>query len=303
MEKRILGSTGLEVTVIGFGAMTIGEIYGPVDDSESNRALHASIDNGMNFIDTSDAYGQGHSESVIGKFLKERKDNQNILVFTKGGNNMVTGEYNYTPEYIGNCLEASLQRLGVDRIDYYQLHNPTIDNMMAEDSYALLDKATQDGKIAHWGVSVNTKEECDYVTEQGTAACLQMEYNIISQEATEAFSRAKSANVGIISRVPLKRGFLSGRIDETFEFVEGDRRSRILSADNIRKFQSKLNKLRDISNQLSISPAETAIRFCVSNPDVSCVIPGIRTQEQAKQNCMSSEPLPAEAMKQLIDVN
>ena len=93
---------------------------------------------------------------------------------------MVTGEYNYTPEYIGNCLEASLQRLGVDRIDYYQLHNPTIDNMMAEDSYALLDKAKQDGKIAHWGVSVNTKEECDYVTEQGTAACLQMEYNIIS---------------------------------------------------------------------------------------------------------------------------
>ena len=76
-----------------------------------------------------------------------------------------------------------------------------------------------------------------------------------------------------------------------------------MSADNIRKFQSKLNKLRDISNQLSISPAETAIRFCVSNPDVSCVIPGIRTQEQAKQNCMSSEPLPAEAMKQLIDVN
>ena len=303
MEKRILGSTGLEVTVIGFGAMTIGEIYGPVDDSESNRALHASIDNGMNFIDTSDAYGQGHSESVIGKFLKDRQDSQDILVFTKGGNNMVTGDYDYTPEYIGSCLESSLQRLGVDRIDYYQLHNPTIDNMMAEDSYALLDKAKQDGKIAHWGVSVNTEEECDYVTEQGTAVCLQMEYNFISQEAAEAFARAKSANIGIISRVPLKRGFLSGRIDETFEFVEGDRRSRILSADNIRKFQGKLNKLRDISSQLGISPAEAAIRFCVSNPDVSCVIPGIRTEEQAKQNCMSCEPLPAEAMKQLIDAN
>ena len=112
MEKRRLGRTGLEVTVVGFGAMTIGGIYGPVDDAVSIKALHAAIDAGMNFIDTSDAYGAGHSERVIGRFLKERPNREQILVCTKGGNNMLTGVRNFTPEYIRGCLEGSLQRLG-----------------------------------------------------------------------------------------------------------------------------------------------------------------------------------------------
>ena len=112
MEKRTLGRTGLEVTVIGFGAMTIGGAFGPVDDDESNRALHVAIDAGMNFIDTSDAYGAGHSETVIGKFLTERSDRGEILIFTKGGNDMATGARNFTPDYIAGCLEGSLKRLG-----------------------------------------------------------------------------------------------------------------------------------------------------------------------------------------------
>ena len=110
MEKRTLGRTGLEVSVIGFGAMTIGGIFGPVDDAVSNQALHAAVDAGINFIDTSDAYGAGHSERVIGAFLKERADRQQIIVCTKGGNNMVTGARTFTPDYIRNCVEGSLQR-------------------------------------------------------------------------------------------------------------------------------------------------------------------------------------------------
>ncbi|MCE2453618.1 MAG: aldo/keto reductase, partial [Nitrospinae bacterium] len=100
----------------------------------------------MNFIDTSDAYGAGHSETVIGKFLNERTDRGDILIFTKGGNDMSTGSRNFTPHYIGPSLEGSLKRLGMDVIDYYQLHNPTVDNMAAEDSYALLEKARDVGK-------------------------------------------------------------------------------------------------------------------------------------------------------------
>jgi len=126
MEKRTLGRTGLQVAVVGFGAMPIGGIYGPVDDAVSTKALHAAIDAGMNFIDTSDAYGAGHSERVIGTFLKERPDREQIIVCTKGGNNMVTGVRNFTPDYIRGCLEGSLQRLGVDAIDVYLLHNPTL---------------------------------------------------------------------------------------------------------------------------------------------------------------------------------
>jgi aryl-alcohol dehydrogenase-like predicted oxidoreductase len=301
MEKRMLGNTGLEVTVIGFGAMTIGGAFGPVDDDESNRALHAAIDGGMNFIDTSDAYGVGRSENIIGKFLKERSDSDQILIFTKGGNNMQTGSTDFTPEYIGQALEGSLQRLEVTP-DLYLLHNPKEDNMAAEDSYALLEKAKDAGKIKNWGVSLNTVPECDLAVSQGKSSVMQMEYNILSQEAADSFSRAKEAGVGVISRVPLKRGFLSGRIDETFEFAEGDRRQRILSPENIRKFQDKLNRLRDVAGQLNISPAAAALRFCVSNPNVSCVIPGIRTPEQSTQNCEASEALPSEAVGRLQEL-
>ena len=299
MERRTLGRTGLEVTAIGFGAMTIGGAFGPVDDDESNRALHVAIDAGMNFIDTSDAYGAGHSETVIGKFLTERSDRGEILIFTKGGNDMTTGARNFTPDYIAGCLEGSLKRLGVDAIDYYQLHNPTVDNMAVEDSYALLEKAKDDGKIKHWGVSVNTVEECNLAVEQDKPATLQMEYNVISQEAAPAFARAKVADVGVISRVPMKRGFLSGRIDEAFEFAEGDRRKGILSPENIRKFQYQLNHVREVAENLGISPAQAAIRFCVSNENVSCVIPGIRTPEQSAQNAACGESLPAEAVRRM----
>lgn len=302
MEKRMLGNTGLEVTVVGFGAMTIGGAFGPVDDSESNRALHVAIDGGVNFIDTSDAYGEGRSENLICQFLKERSDRHDIIIFTKGGNNMATGDRDFTPEYISTALDNSLKRLDVEAIDLYLLHNPNLDNMQAEDSYAVLEKAKDGGKVKNWGVSVNTDAECDYAIEQGKSSVMQMEYNILEQSPADSFARAKAAGVGVISRVPLKRGFLSGRIDETFEFSEGDRRKNMLSPENIRKFQARLNRLQDIAGHLKISPAAAALRFCVSNKDVSCVIPGIRTPEQAAENVACGEPLPPEAMSQLKDL-
>jgi aryl-alcohol dehydrogenase-like predicted oxidoreductase len=300
MERRALGGTGLGVSVIGFGAMTIGGAFGPVDDDESNRALHAAIDAGMNFIDTSDAYGGGRSENLIGGFLKERSDRDDILVFTKGGNNMGTGKTDFTPGYIANALEASLRRLGVTPA-LYMLHNPKVENLTAEDSYALLEQAKEDGKIANWGVSVNTVAECDLAVSQGKPSVIQMEYNILTQGAAESFARAGVAGVGVIARMPLKRGFLSGSIDETHEFAEGDRRKEMFSPENIRKLQGKLDDLRDEADKLGISPAAAAIRFCVSNPNVSCVLPGIRTTEQSRQNASFGRSLPAEVVQRLQD--
>jgi aryl-alcohol dehydrogenase-like predicted oxidoreductase len=124
MENRTLGRTGLNVAVVGFGTLTISGFYGPVHDALSTKALHTAIDAGMNFIDTSDAYGAGHSERVIGAFLKERPDRDQIIICTKGGNNMVTGVRNFTADYIRGCVEGSLQRLGIEAIDVYLLHNP-----------------------------------------------------------------------------------------------------------------------------------------------------------------------------------
>ena len=300
MEQRKLGDTGLDVTVVGFGAMTIGGAFGPVNDDESIAALHAAIDAGMNFIDTSNAYGEGRSETLIGQFLKSRADRAEILVISKGGNNMVTRQRNFEPNYIAQCLESSLQRLGRAAIDLYLLHNPSVDNMSAQDSYALLDKAKADGKIRHWGVSVNSVAECELAVSQGCAAAMQMEYNVINQAAAAAFAAAKSARVGVISRVPLNRGFLSGRIDEARQFTDDDTRRRSLTPENIRKLQGHLGKVKALATQLGISAAELAIRFCVSNPNVGCVIPGVRNAEQARQNAAAAHPLPADVMAQLV---
>ena len=124
-----------------------------------------AVDAGMRFIDTSDAYGAGRSEQIIGRFLRERPDRDQIIICTKGGNNMVTGARNFTPDYIRGCLEGSLQRLGVDAIDVYLLHNPSVQNLKAGDSFELLEKFKAEGKIKHWGVSVNTLEECELAIE------------------------------------------------------------------------------------------------------------------------------------------
>lgn len=301
METRQLGNTGFEVSIIGFGGMTIGGAFGPVDDAESLRALHAAIDAGMNFIDTSNAYGEGRSENLIGQFLKERADRDGILVFTKGGNNMVTRVRNFEPGYIAECLEGSLERLGREPIDLYMLHNPSVDNMSAEDSYAVLEQAKSYGKIRHWGVSVNTVPECEMAVSQGRAATLQMEYNVINQSAAGAFAAAKSAGVGVISRVPLNRGFLSGRFDESTQFADDDTRKRSLTPENLRKFQGQLEAVKAAAGELDVSPAELAIRFCVTNSNVSCVIPGVRTAAQAEQNAAAAEPLPPETMRSLLN--
>jgi aryl-alcohol dehydrogenase-like predicted oxidoreductase len=300
MEKRILGRTGLKLSVVGFGAIPIGGFFGPVDDAESIRALHAAVDGGMNFIDTSDAYGlEYRAEIVIGKFLKERSDRKDILICTKGGNNMVTGKRNFSPDYIRGCLEGSLKRLGLEAVDLYLLHNPNVDDMKNELSFELLDKYKAEGKIKHWGVSVNTLPECELAVSIGRPVAMQMEYNILEQEPEQVFAKAKAAGVGVISRVPLKRGFLSGRFDETYQFSAEDRRSRILSPENMRKYQARLDKLREVAKELGRSPAEVAIRFCVSNPNVSTVLPGIRTPQQAKEDAAAWETLPPEALKKL----
>ena len=300
MEKRILGRTGLEISVIGFGTITIGGFYGPVDDGESICALHAAVDAGMNFIDTSDAYGPEHrSENIIGKFLKERSDRNDILICTKGGNNMITRQRNFSPEYIRGCVEGSLRRLGVEAFDLYLLHNPGVEDLKQEMSFEVLDQYKAQGKMKHWGVSVNTLPECELAVSGGRAEAMQMEYSVLEQEPAEVFAKARAAGVGVISRVPLKRGFLSGLIPETHTFAEKDIRGRILTPESMKNFSERLDRLRKVAEELGRPAAEVAIRFCVSNANVTTVIPGIRTAAQAKEDAAAWKPLPPAALAKL----
>jgi aryl-alcohol dehydrogenase-like predicted oxidoreductase len=299
MEKRMLGRTGFEASVVGFGAMTIGGIYGPADDAVSIKALHAAIDAGMNFIDTSDAYGEGHSEQVIGTFLKERPDRQQIIVCTKGGNNMVTGARNFTPDYIRGCVEGSLKRLGVDAIDVYLLHNPAVANLQAQDSFDVLETYKRQGKIKHWGVSVNTLAECELAVTGGQAAVMQMEYNILEQGPADVFAKAHAAGVGVIARVPLKRGLLSGRFNEQWTFDAQDRRRQMFAPDKLPAWVARVQQIEAAVVDLGRPLAETAVRFCVSNPHVAVTIPGIRTPVQAVANAVACQPLPAAVLARL----
>lgn len=302
MQTRPLGRTGLAVTVVGFGSLTIGGAFGPADDALSLQALHTAIDAGMNFIDTSDAYGAGRSETLIGAFLKERSDRDQIIVCTKGGNNMVTGQRNFAPDYIRGCVEGSLKRLGVEAIDLYLLHNPSLDNLKAGDSFDVLETYKAQGKIKHWGVSVNTIAECEYTVACGQPAVMQMEYNILEQEPEAVFAKAHAAGIGVIARVPLKRGMLSGRFNEQTTFVDTDLRGRILSTDKMPDLVAKVQQIEAASARVGRPLAEIAMRFCISNPHVAVTIPGIRTPEQARSNAAACEPLPAdvvEALRQL----
>jgi aryl-alcohol dehydrogenase-like predicted oxidoreductase len=250
----------------------------------------------MNFIDTSDAYGQGHSEQVIGAFLKERSDRQQLIVCTKGGNNMVTGARNFTPEYIRGCVEGSLQRLGVEAIDVYLLHNPAVANLQAQDSFDVLETYKRQGKIKHWGVSVNTLPECELTVTAGHAAVMQMEYNILEQGPAEVFARAHAAGVGVIARVPLKRGLLSGRFHEQWTFDEQDRRGQMFAPDKLPGWVARVRQIEAAVAEVGRPLAEVAVRFCVSNPHVAVTIPGIRTPAQASANAAASAPLPAAAL-------
>jgi aryl-alcohol dehydrogenase-like predicted oxidoreductase len=254
----------------------------------------------MNFIDTSDAYGAGHSERLIGAFLKERPDREHIIVCSKGGNNMVTGVRNFTPDYIQGCLEGSLKRLGVEAIDLYLLHNPNVANLQAQDSFAVLEVCQAEGKIKHWGVSLNTIPECELAVSDAQPAVLQMEYNLLEQEPAEVFARAHAAGIGVIARVPLKRGLLSGRFNAQSTFGGDDLRGRILAPDRLPALVDKVQQIEAAIAGSGQTLADVALRFCISNPHVAISIPGIRTPEQARANARACEPLPAPILERLL---
>ncbi|HEU4639163.1 MAG TPA: aldo/keto reductase, partial [Candidatus Binatia bacterium] len=160
MKYRILGRTGLRVSAVGLGTMVHAGHFGPMDDSESLSAIETAVGLGVNFIDTSDAYGAGYSETLLGQALRGKRDK--VILATKGGNVMVgpdRGKRNFTPDYIDRVMDESLKRLQTDYVDLYQLHNPTVDVIERGDVWEVLERAKKAGKIRHYGVSINTIEE------------------------------------------------------------------------------------------------------------------------------------------------
>ncbi len=305
MEYRTLGRTGLRVSEVGFGAMTIGgEAFGPTDDAESLRALHHAIDLGMNFIDTADAYGRGHSEELIAQVLKTRR--KEVVLATKGGNQYTVrqGLRNFDPAYIAGALEQSLRRLQTDTIDLYQLHNPSAEVMQRGEIFDLLDRVKREGKIRHYGVSLETTADGIAAIQTGKPDTLQVVYNILHQDPEdELLPLAQRNNIGIIARVPLERGVLSGRFTAPSSFTRGDFRARMFSEQALAPLNAAIDKLGFLVKGDVRNLADAALRFVLSNPAVSSVIPGIRTVRQVDDNAAASgKRLPDSDLKRLREL-
>jgi aryl-alcohol dehydrogenase-like predicted oxidoreductase len=305
MEYRTLGRTGLQVSEVGFGAMTIGgEVFGATDDRESLKALHHALDVGMNFIDTADAYGRGHSEELIAQVLKTRR--HEAVLATKGGNQFMVrqGLRNFDLDYITGALERSLARLQVDTIDLYQLHNPSAEVMRRGEIFGLLDRFKQQGKIRSYGVSLETAADGIAAIQTGKPDTLQVVYNILHQDPEdELFPLALREKIGIIARVPLERGILAGRFTEPSAFAKDDFRRRMFSDAALAPLNAAIDKLGFVVRGNVPNLANAALRFVLSHPAVSSVIPGIRTAQQVDDNgAASGKPLPAEDIARLHEL-
>jgi aryl-alcohol dehydrogenase-like predicted oxidoreductase len=305
MQYRTLGRTGLQISEVGFGAMTIGgEVFGATDDQESLRALHRALDLGMNFIDTADAYGRGHSEELLAQVLKTRRNE--VVLATKGGNQFTVrqGQRNFDPDYITSALEASLKRLQIETIDLYQLHNPSQEVMRRGEIFARLDRCKREGKIRFYGVSLEKTEDGIVAIETGKPDTLQVVYNILHQDPEEKlFPLAQKENIGILARVPLERGVLSGRFKSTTEFAQKDWRRGVFSEEGLAQTQAAVEKLGFLVKGEVQNLAQAALRFILSNFVVSTVIPGIRTVKQVEDNvAVSGKTLPGEDLVRLLQL-
>ena len=307
MKYRTLGKTGLRVSTVGLGTMVHAGHFGPMKDSESLGAIETALDLGVNFIDTSDAYGAGYSETLLGNALKGKRDK--VILATKGGNVMVgpnRGKRIFEPDYISGVLDASLKRLQTDYIDLYQLHNPTVDVIEKGAVWEVLERAKQAGKIRHYGVSINTMEEGVAAVKDGRAETIQVEYNLLAQEPAETiFPLAEHANVGIIARVPLKRGILTGKLTAADEsrFQGEDVRARSFKGEAFAKELAKAAQLGFLVHEPVKTMVQAAIAFCVAHPAVSAVIPGARNEQQMRENAAGADvEIPAGDLQKVADL-
>jgi aryl-alcohol dehydrogenase-like predicted oxidoreductase len=299
MNYRLLGKTGMKVSEISFGAWAIGSAWGPVDDRESMAALHKAVDLGVNFIDTADVYGNGRSEKLIGQLLRDRSEK--IYVATKAGRKITPHvAEKYTPVAIRKFVEASLRNLRVESLDLLQLHCPPVQVYYTPELFAALDQMVTAGKLKNYGVSVEKVEEALKAIEYPGVKTVQIIFNMFRQRPTELFFReAKSRWVGIIARVPLASGMLTGRMSRATRFRSDDHRAynrkgqafdrgETFSGVEFARGLEAVEELRQIMPQ-GMSMSQFALRWILMHDAVSCAIPGAKRPLQVEENCRAAD--------------
>ncbi|NOU92220.1 aldo/keto reductase [Paenibacillus sp. LMG 31456] len=294
MQYRQLGSTELSVSEVSFGTWAIGGSWGKVDDKESLRALERAMEAGVNFFDTADVYGNGHSEELLAKATKGKEDSIHIATkFCRAGD--IHDPALYTEESVRAYCEQSLKRLQRERIDLYQIHCPPIEILRDGSVFSVLDKLREEGKIRHYGVSVETVEEGLVCLESPNVKALQVIYNIFRQKPQEElFPKAEEKGVGILVRLPLASGLLTGKFKEDAVFEEGDHRNYNQNGDSFNVGETfaglPFKKGVALSRELSWiaegkgNMTRAALRWILDNPNITCVIPGFKNVAQVEDN-------------------
>jgi aryl-alcohol dehydrogenase-like predicted oxidoreductase len=314
MQYKALGRTGFEVSSISFGAWAIGGTWGAVDDAESLRTLHRALDLGVNFFDTADVYGDGHSEQLLARLRAERSEP--FWVATKiGRRSDPHTAASYTRANLTAYVERCLKNLQAEALDLLQIHCPPTDVFYMPEVFGVFDDLVKAGKLRFYGASVERVEEGIKALEYPALQSLQVVFNILRQRPAERlFPLALERKVGILARLPLSSGMLTGKLTRATQFHPDDHRSfnregaafskgETFSGFDYEKSLSVVEKLRALLPEGMTMP-ELALRFIASFPAVTCAIPGARRPEQVEQNVKAGErgALDAQLVQALVSV-
>ena len=294
MQYRALGRTGFEVSSVSFGAWAIGGTWGQVDDAEAMRCLHRALDLGVNFFDTADVYGDGHSERLLARLRRERRDP--FWVATKiGRRSSPHVKESYNRDNLTQYVERCLENLEVSALDLVQIHCPPTDVYYMPEVFGVLDDLVKAGKVRFYGASVERVEEGLKALEYPELQSLQVIFNILRQRPAELlFPRAAERKVGILARLPLSSGMLTGKLTSATRFAAGRssclqsrgsgiRQGRDLLGLRLRAEPAGGGEVARVASRGMTLP-ELALRYIASFPAVTCSIPGARRVEQVEQN-------------------
>ncbi len=295
MLTRDFGRTGWRVGGVGFGAWAIGGTWGEVSEEDARAALHAALDEGVNFIDTADVYGDGRSERIIREVLRER-GGERPVVATKAGRRLSPHvAEGYTKDNLSAFLDRSLQNLGVETLDLVQLHCPPTPVYYMPEVFGALDGLVAKGKLSHYGVSVEKVEEGLKAIEFPGVVSVQIIWNMFRQRPAELFfPEAARRRVAIIARVPLASGLLTGKMSRNSQFAADDHRAFNRNGEAFDKgetfsgvpYEVALDAVEALRGVLpgDASMAQVALRWCLMDDAVSVVIPGAKNPDQARSN-------------------
>jgi aryl-alcohol dehydrogenase-like predicted oxidoreductase len=316
MKYRKLGKTGFEVSEVSLGTWQIGASWGSVSEKDAIGLLHTAIDNGINFFDTADVYGDGRSERLIAGVLGERREK--VYVATKAGRRLQPHTADgYNRENLTAFVERSLTNLKRETLDLVQLHCPPTEVYYRPEVFEALDTLKQAGKILHYGVSVEKIEEAIKATEFPGIASVQIIFNIFRQRPKELFfPLAQKRDVGILVRLPLASGLLAGKITKATQFAADDHRSynrhgeqfdrgETFSGVDLDVALDAVEKVRQVVPP-NVNMASFALRWILEFGEVSCVIPGARNDHQVLENIKAAElpaltPAQMDALERIYD--